>query len=202
VHRTLVLFGSVVAALMLVPAALAVDVRVRVEGQVVTIYGGTQPLIATGSTPLDALETASRISEFYYHVTQSSFGAYVDQIGRNPASGSSGWVFKVNGASPPVGADKLQLRNGDVVLWYWATFDANGAGPPTLLLTHVKSKRGRSCYQVYAQDAQARKTRATGSLLRVNHGAVATHGGRACVRGPHGPVRATRVGAVRSNILL
>jgi hypothetical protein len=202
VHRTLALLGSLVAALCLASAALAADVHVRVEGQVVTIYGGTQPLLATGPTPLDALETASRVSEFYYHVAQSSFGPYVDQIGRIPASGSSGWVFKVNGAMPPAGADKVQLRSGDVVLWYWATFAAGGAGPPTLLLKHVKGPRNRSCYQTYAQDDQGRTTIASGALLRVNHGSVATSRGRACLPRNHGPVRATRVGSVRSNILL
>ena len=201
-HRTLALLGSLAVALCLVPAALAVDVHMRVEGQVVTIYGGTQPLVATGSTPLDALETASRISEFYYHVAQTSFGPYVDQIGRNPASGDSGWIFKVNGAVPPVGADKLQLKDRDVVLWYWATFNSAGQGPPTLLLRHVRGPRRLACYQAYAQDDQGRTTIATGALLRVNHGSVATRRGRACLAKGHGPVRATRVGAVRSNILL
>ncbi len=40
--------------------------------------------------------------------------------------GSSGWAFKVNGASPPVGADKVELKDGDVVLWYWAKFSDVG----------------------------------------------------------------------------
>ena len=62
---------------------------------------------------LDALEAASLAGEFYYHVTQASFGQYVDQIGRYPGAGSTGWVFKVNNASPPVGADKVMLKDGD-----------------------------------------------------------------------------------------
>ena len=62
---------------------------------------------AAGTNALDALETASGIGEFYYHVQRTAFGPYVDQVGRNPASGQTGWVFKVNGQSPPVGADAV-----------------------------------------------------------------------------------------------
>ena len=105
-------------------------VRVRVEGKTSTVFGAAQPR-ARAATALEALEVASTAGEFYYHVQETSFGPFVDQIGRYPAEGSSGWVFKVNGASPPVGADKVELKNGDVVLWYWATFSDAG-GPPTL----------------------------------------------------------------------
>ena len=86
------------------------------------------------STPLEALQTAARAGEFYAHVTASSFGNYVDQVGYYGGTGDSGWVFKVNGVSPPVGADQVQLKDGDTVEWYYATFGANG-GPPTLVLT-------------------------------------------------------------------
>ena len=58
----------------------------------------------------------------------------MSQIGRYPGARlGAGWVFKVNGASPPVGADQVELKDGDEVLWYYATFGATG-GPPTLAL--------------------------------------------------------------------
>src|SRR5206468_3036895 len=82
------------------------------------------------SNALDVLGAAATRGEFYYHVQQSSFGAYVDQIGLYPAGGQAGWVFKVNGVSPPVGADQVQLADGDVVLWYWAEFGPAGGPPP------------------------------------------------------------------------
>ena len=121
--------------LAIVGSASAAVVRVRVEGKSSTIFGATQPR-AVGDDALGALESASIGGEFYYHVQQTGFGPYVDQIGRYPAGGSSGWAFKVNGASPPVGADKVELKDGDVVLWYWATFSEAG-GPPTLELTRT-----------------------------------------------------------------
>ena len=195
-RRSLVLAVLVVLAAMLAPAALGVRVHVRVEGQTLTIFGAAEPLVEVRATALDALEAASLAGEFYYHLQQSSLGPYVDQIGRYPAGGTAGWVFKVNGASPPVGADQVQLREGDRVLWYWATFGESG-GPRTLRL----ESRPRGCYQVLAEDDAGRTSPATGAVLSVDRRRVPTRAGRACP-GPHcGLVRATLAGAVRSNAL-
>jgi len=125
----------------------------------------------------------------------TGFGPYVDQIGRNLAAGASGWAFKVNGVSPPVGADQLQVKDGDVVLWYWADFTEAG-GPPTLELSR---ERG-GCYRVVAKN-DAGNTVAVAATLRVDSRAVPMQGGRACP-GPHRSlVRAIAFGAVRSNAL-
>jgi hypothetical protein len=182
-----------VAAAVLTAGALAAVVHVRVEGRNTTIFGATEPR-ASGSNALEALESASIAGEFYYHVAQSSFGAYVDQIGRHPAGGSSGWVYKVNGASPPVGADKVELKDGDVVLWYWATFGDSG-GPPTLRL----ARRADGCYRVTAQDDAGKAVSTAGVFLQVDGRVVRTQTGKTCP-GPHrGLVRAVRFGYVRSN---
>ena len=102
--RPLVVFLVVlVAALLVVPAAFALRVHVRVEGKTQTIYGSAEPTLSVKSNALDALESASAAGEFYYHVQVTSFGPYVDQLGRYLSGGSNGWVFKVNGVSPPVG---------------------------------------------------------------------------------------------------
>ena len=143
-RRLPVVIAVLAAALLLVPAALAVRVHVRVEGKTRTIFGPAEPTLSVTANALDALEAASLAGEFYYHVTVTGFGPYVDQIGRYAAAASSGWVFKVNGVSPPVGADAVQLKDGDTVLWYWATFGPSG-GPPTLLM-----KRSGRCYSVVA----------------------------------------------------
>jgi hypothetical protein len=196
-HRSRVLLASIFVALLAAPAALAVDAHIRVEGKTTTIYGATQPILAVQATALDALETASLIGEFYYHVRNASFGNYVDQIGRYPAVGNAGWVFKVNGALPPVGADAVQLKNGDIVLWYYAEFDASGAGPTTLDLRRV----GKSCYQAWQQDDQGKRTRAAGSILTIGPRKIGTSHGRACIKGKHGLVRAIRAGSIRSQLV-
>ena len=194
--RRLLVFVAVVAALLLVvPAALAaVRVHVRVEGKTQTIYGAAEPTLSVQLNALDALEAASVAGEFYYHVATASFGKYVDQIGRYPAGGSSGWVFKVNGVSPPVGADAVTLKSGDRVLWYWATFGQNG-GPPTLSLRHTK----RNCYRVLAQDDTGKTSAARGAVLHVDGRSVRARAGSACLGRHRGLVRATLAGAVRSN---
>jgi Domain of unknown function (DUF4430) len=184
------------AALLIVPAALAVRVHVRVEGKTQTIFGSVEPTLTVKQNALDALDSASVAGEFYYHVTLSSFGPYVDQIGRYAAAGSSGWVFKVNGVSSPVGADSVTLKDGDRVLWYWATFGATG-GPPTLVLQGTK----RGCYRVLAQDDNGKSSPARGATLHVGRRAVRARSGSACIGRHRGLVTATLKGAVRSNAL-
>ena len=84
----------------------------------------------------------------------TSFGPYVDQVGRYPAP-VDGWVFKVNGVSPPVGADQVELKDGDTVLWYWAQFGDAG-GPKTLA---ARARRRRRCYRVSRRTTRASATR-------------------------------------------
>ena len=93
-------------------------------------------------------------------MTTSSFGDYVSQIGKYPASESTGWVFKVNGVSPPVGADKVTLKDGDIVLWYYATFGPAG-GPPTLELQRLPA----NCYVVQSVTDAGKRTRSANATL-------------------------------------
>jgi len=198
VHR----WSLIIAALALLVlagagSALAARVHVRVEGKTQTIFGSTQPAVDAANA-LDALGAASAAGEFYYHVTMTGFGPYVDQIGLYPAGGDAGWDYKVNGASPPIDARDDALKDGDVVLWYWADF-SSGAGPKTLRLVRFR----RNCYRVLAQDDAGKGISATGAMLHVgNRRTVRTKGGTRCV-GPHNGllVRATMPGAVRSNAL-
>ena len=196
-RKTLFCLAALVAlAALLVPSALAARVSVRVEGRSLSIFGSLETPFEAGANAMQALDAASLRGEFYYHVAQSSFGPYVDQIGRHPAGGTNGWVFKVNGVSPPVGADKYELRDGDRVLWYWATFGPTG-GPPTLRLT----RSGRNCYRVVSENDAGVDRPAAGAVLHVDGRRVRTQGGRGCVGKHTGAVRATLAGAVRSNAL-
>jgi hypothetical protein len=198
-RRSFALVVVLAAALAVVPAALAVSVHVRVEGVTRTIYGPAEPLLDVKATALDALESASLAGEFYYHVKQFAFGPYVDQIGRYPAVGETGWVFKVNGASPPVAADKVTLKDGDTVLWYFAQFGVVPGSPKTLQL----SRMGKRCYRVLALDDNGVGVAATGAVLHVGgRRTYATQGGIRCIGAHRGLlVRATLAGAVRSNAL-
>jgi hypothetical protein len=195
-RRPLVLALAAVVLAAAAPSALAAVVHVRIEGKTQTLFGPTEPR-ATASNALEALDAASVAGELYYHVVSASFGNYVDQVGRYAAVGQTGWVFKVNGALPPVAADQVSLKDGDRVLWYWAQFGVAG-GPKTLVL-----RRTRRCYSALAQDDNGKTAPAAGAVLHVGtRRTVPTRNGRAClVRHSGALVRATLAGAVRSNAL-
>ena len=185
-----------VLSFVLPATAFAATVHVRVEGKTRTLFAPTEVSV-TATNALDALEQASLIGELYYHVTTSSFGNYVDQVGRYSGTSDSGWVFKVNDVSPPVGADQVQLKDGDHVLWYYATFGPTG-GPPTL---EVKAA-AKGCYTATAFDDNGKPAAVTGLTWHV--GTKRTVGGSTATPlcpGPHPGVlvRATATGAVRSN---
>jgi hypothetical protein len=198
-RRSFAFVAVLVAALAVVPSALAVRVHVRVEGMTRTIFGPTEPLLDVKASALDALESASLAGEFYYDVKRFSFGPYVDQIGRYPAVGQTGWVFKVNGASPPVGADKVTLKDGDRVLWYFAQFGIAPGGPKTLRLERTR----KNCYRVLAEDDNGAAVAATGAVLHVGgRRTVTTRNGARCIGAHRGLlVRATLPAAIRSNAL-
>jgi hypothetical protein len=193
---------TLIAAAILIGAPSAgatVLAKIRVEGWTRTIFGSTNPRVSA-TNALDALTNAGKAGEFFVHVTSTAYGPYVDQVGYYAAFGSSGWAYKVNGVSPPVGADQYVLKPGDKVLWYWAFFGLQG-GPPTLELVRAQT----SCYRVYSVNDTGAKAAALGAVLHVDGRAVKTQGATqaavACV-GPHrGLVRATLKGDVRSNAL-
>jgi hypothetical protein len=190
-----VVVAVLVAALSVVPFAAAAIVHIRVEGKTVTIFGSNEPRVSA-TTPLEALQAASTAAEFYYHITASSFGNYVDQVGLYGGSGSNGWVFKVNGVSPPVGADQVQLKDGDSVEWYYAAFGANG-GPPTLELKPA----AKGCYAATGQDDTGAAKVPAGLVFHVGSRTIPAAAGHICFTKPHGLVWATAPGAVRSNRL-
>jgi len=196
-RRTVVLtVAALGVALALAAGALAAAVKIRVEGKTQTIFGAVQPTVQAGNA-MQALDAASLAGEFYYGLTTTSFGTYVSQIGRYPAAGNTGWVFKVNGVSPQVGADAVTLKDGDTVLWYWAEFGDSG-GPPTLDLRRLPA----NCYLVASVNDAGKRTAAAGATLTVDGRRVRTNArGRGCVGRHVGPVRATLTGAVRSNAL-
>jgi hypothetical protein len=86
------------------------------------------------------------------------------------------------------------LKDGDVVLWYYATFGPTG-GPPTLELQRLPG----NCYVVNSVTDAGKRTRAAGATLVADGRRFATRAGRACIGRHVGAVRATAPGAVRSN---
>jgi Domain of unknown function (DUF4430) len=193
-RRLIILAAAVTLVAVLTTPALAERVKVRVEGKTTTIFGSTEPTLTTGPNALAVLDAASMVGEFYYHVSP---GPFVDQIGRFPGVGFSGWSYKINGVSPPVAADGAPVKDGDTVLWYWATFSEQGSTPTLLLRRRAKA----NCYSVVSQNDQGLSTAASNAVLNVDGRRVRTRSGRGCVGKHRGLVRATAPNAVRSNAL-
>jgi hypothetical protein len=184
--------------LVAVPTALAARVHVRVEGKTQTIFGPTEPTLTVKDTAIDALESASLAGEFFYHVTTTGFGPYVDQIGRYPADASSGWLFKVNGISPPVGAAAVHLHDGDSVLWYWATF-AGPAGPLTLEVEN-SLVRGKRCFFATGRNDAGHASRVRNVVFTLNGRRRPSANGVVCTKPGPFAIRVTKTGAVRSRL--
>lgn len=211
-RRSLVVAGVLGIAAALAAPALALRVHVRVEGARTTIFGPTRPLVTPVSrtftppdgpavavskpTPIGALERASRIGEFYYRVKSFSFGPYVDRIGRRAGGGSTGWVFKVNNASPPVGADAYRLKAGDDLLWYFARFGPSG-GPKTLAVARL----GGGCFRAHAYDDNGTRTSPSNVTFLRDGRFVGSASGRICLRGEWHTLRALKQEMVRSAVL-
>jgi hypothetical protein len=200
---------AAIAALVVPATAAGIEVHVRVEGAAVTLFGAGQPLLTpftgvldTGAapglqlnqpTPLGALEAASAASELFYRMETASFGPYVAQIGRLAGEGASGWVYKVNGVSPPIGADAYVLAEGDVVLWYYATFGETG-GPLTLDLRPA----GRGCFRAFQVDDTGASTPSDDVAFRRDGRVIEDADGRYCPTGHWHRLRATKEGLIRS----
>jgi hypothetical protein len=193
-RRLITLVAAVALVAVAAAPALAERVKIRVEGKTTTIFGASQPTLTSGPNALAALDAASLVGEFYYHVSP---GPFVDQIGRYPGVGFSGWSYKINGVSPPVAADQAPVKDGDTVLWYWTTFSEQGSTPTLLLRRRAKA----NCYSVAAQDDLGKPTVPSGAVLTVDGRTVRARSGRGCVGRHRGLVRATAPNMVRSNAL-
>lgn len=91
----------------------------RIEGQISGICVG----VAAGPTALDIVKNASTQCGFAYHIKDTSFGPYLDKIGSDEASGTTGWMYAINNKLPSVGAASYTLASGDTVLWHFGAFD-------------------------------------------------------------------------------
>ena len=83
---------SVLLLVALAPAALAANVKIRVEGKTTTIFGPAQPSV-TADNALQALDTASTVGEFYYGMTSrasaTTSARSASTRGRTAPAGSS-----------------------------------------------------------------------------------------------------------------
>lgn len=131
---------AVALAAIFASVALAASVDVRVEGAQRTYFSGAVPLGARDvvdfdgvahtqvRNPLGALDFAAQLGGFPFVLENHAWGLLVSSVGGElavPEPPYPGWMYRVNGVSPSVGADKFDLDAGDSVLWYYGAWDAS-----------------------------------------------------------------------------
>jgi len=93
-------------------------VRINIEG----LYTDKEALVPLATTALGLLEQLDNEDVKLQLVTKEypDFGVLVDSIaGRSNGENGEYWQYRVNGVMPQIGADKLELKNGDVIEWYF-----------------------------------------------------------------------------------
>ena len=194
----------VLAALVLVPVGRRrTRARARRRQDARRICGTTAPLVERQANALDALEAASGLGEFYYHVQRTSFGPYVDQIG----------------ALPRRRPDRLGLQGErQVAAGRRRRGVAEGGRHGALVLGDVRRRRRaedarararagrRAATACTRQDDNGARAAAVGAVLHVGRSRTvqtqgATQAAVGCAGKHRGLVRATLAGAVRSNAL-
>ena len=92
------------------------------------VEGANQTICETdvaGATALAVLENGAAVCNYQYHIQQTAWGPYLDEIAGEQASGENGWNYRVNWISPEVGANDYHLEEADYVLWYFSNWVAS-----------------------------------------------------------------------------
>jgi len=83
--------------------------------------------LISGKSALAALYQASLNSGFSVNIVDSEFGLYVESIGGiEPRGWDKGWMYVVNGIAPMVGAAEYNVSDGDIVEFYYGSWDIFG----------------------------------------------------------------------------
>lgn len=92
----------------------------------VRIEGSSETLCKTktsGNNALTVLINAAQSCNLTYHISETSFGPYLDEINEDKAVGMKGWMYLVNYQAPSVGAADYVLKKDDEILWFFGDYD-------------------------------------------------------------------------------
>ena len=86
------------------------------------VLDGKSYEITDGMTALDLLNKAAEDNNIKVESKKTEYGTYVsgiNHVSEGSCGKSSGWMFKVNGTTPDVGADSYKLKAGDKVEFFY-----------------------------------------------------------------------------------
>lgn len=104
------------------PTPTTVSVTVRNHHKQVMAADHAVPVEPGRTTALDVLKAALKKANVPYDISRDGYVKSIDGIGEFSAGANSGWLYSVNGTTPPTtAAADYPLNDGDVVLWYLTT---------------------------------------------------------------------------------
>lgn len=101
------------------PAPILALAKYTIQGSTGVLCAGT----VNAATAIDVVKNASQACGYQYEIVDSSYGPYLKQIGGDAPSGSTGWMYAVNGQMPNIGAADYKLSDNDLVTWFFGPFD-------------------------------------------------------------------------------
>ncbi len=117
----------------------------------VTAFSSGNSYIISSTTALGALHSASKMGNFGYTIDDQwydQFGSLLlDSIAEIKGEGLYGWQYRVNypnDSIPYVGADQYQVKEGDVVDFFYGDFDVTPNSSSMLIRIHVQIKEDTS----------------------------------------------------------
>jgi hypothetical protein len=140
-----------------------------------------------GATALGLLGSAFEVQRTLrpLGVAEDEFGLRVCRMGPHVEKDQpfSGWLYRVNHASPPVAASLSKVGSADEVLWYFANFGTNiNTGDELDLIAPARAKPGPVRVRVVAWSFDGKSSPAAdGTLIRGAGAPVPTVNGRATV---------------------
>jgi hypothetical protein len=137
---------------------------VRIETDRREACGGTGEVkTVEGPTALGLLSDGARVHRALRPLgvsDQFDFGLFVCGVGSFVGSDSAFWLYKVDHLAPEVGADQLELKGGEEVLWYFSDTGRNvNTGDELVLRAPARARPGRAFeVTVLAYDSKGART--------------------------------------------
>ena len=184
--------------LRILSTATQLQFAFRIEGSASTVCEGKVP----GPSALDIITNASLMCGFTYHIKDTSFGPYLDQINSDTAAGLKGWLYFVNNISPNIGAASYMLQPSDTVLWYFGDFDWL---PTRLVMDNSKIGGGASAVATVEEFKNQAFAPLPGATIHFGATSATTDAnGKATISANPGfyQISAEKNGYVRSNVVL